>query len=71
MADVVVPTQEDMIEAHYSQANAPVFLPSDLMDGCMIPLVWAPISLEAAPRRQDEGPRYQRGTPALNTNVHA
>ena len=47
-AEVVVPTQAT-IDAHYAQANPPVFLPSDtagedleLMDVCMIPLMWAP-----------------------------
>ena len=43
-----MPTQAT-IDAHYAQANPPVFLSSDtvgedleLMDVCMIPLMWAP-----------------------------
>ena len=38
-----------MIDAHYAQAQAPVVLPSntggediELMDVCMIPLMWTP-----------------------------
>ena len=47
-AKVVVPTQAT-IDAHYAQANAPVFLPSnpggeevELMDVCTIPLMCPP-----------------------------
>ena len=48
-AKVVVPSTQATIDAHYAQANPPVFLPSDtvredieLMHVCMIPLMWAP-----------------------------
>lgn len=48
MSNVGVPT-EAVINAHYAQVNPSVFLPSDtagvatdLMEVCMIPLMWAP-----------------------------
>ena len=54
-AKVVVPTQAT-IDAHYAQANPPLFLPSNtvgedikkLMDVCLIPLMWAPYFIDGS-----------------------
>ena len=58
MSDVEVPT-EAVINAHCAQVNPSVFLPSDaagvatdLMEVCMIPLMWAPYFISGGTPKQ-------------------
>jgi hypothetical protein len=70
---------EAMIDAHYAQATAPLFLPStmvrnaiELMDICMIPLMWAPYFIGGGTPKEtlDKIELLVASVPAANRDVY-